>query len=155
LTLIAGGGEDPTMSRLRMLATLIVGTLAATVVSVAPAHAADWRTRLTYQDGRAQVCVDLKTDGTATVFFRMNNRRGELKLKALISSVRADGKPYRTLKLTQFAEAGEISNVASYDGLKADDLFFVEVIQRFDEGAGIVKTSAEPFLVGAQATCTQ
>ncbi len=144
------------MSRVRMLATLIVGALAATVVSVAPAHAAtDWRTRLTYQDGRGQVCVDLKTDGTATVFFRMNNRRGDLKLKALISSVRADGKPDRTLKLTQFADAGEISNVASYDGLKADDLFFVEVIERFDEGAGIVKTSAEPFLVSAQAPCKQ
>ena len=117
------------MSRLRMLATLTVGALAATVVSVAPAHAADWRTRLTYQDGRGQVCVDLKTDGTATVFFRMNNRRGELKLKALISSVRADGKPDRTLKLTHFAEAGEVSKAASYDGLRADDLFFVEISQ--------------------------
>ena len=42
-----------------------------------------------------------------------------------------------------------------YDGLRADDLFFVEVIGRFDEGAGIVKTSAEPFLVSAQAPCTQ
>ena len=143
------------MPRLRVLAALSVGALAASVFSVAPAHAAtDWRNRLTYQDGRAQVCVDLKTDGTATVFFRMNNRRGELKLKALISSVRADGKPDRTLKLTQFAEAGEISKVASYEGLKADDLFFVEVIQRFDEGAGIVKTSAEPFLVSGQASCT-
>jgi len=143
------------MSRLRTLATLIVGALAAAVVSAAPAHAAtDWRNRLTYQDGRAQVCVDLKADDTATVFFRMNNRRGELKLKALISSVRADGKPERTLKLSQFADAGEVSNVASYDGLKADDRFFVEIIQRFDEGAGIVKTSAEPFLVSAQAPCT-
>ena len=141
------------MSRLRMLATLTVGTLAATVVSVAPAHAADWRTRLTYQDGRAQVCVDLKADDTATVFFRMNNRRGELKLKALISSVRADGKPYRALKFTSLAEAGEISNVASYDGLKPDDYFFVEISRHFEEGIGIVKTSAEPFLVSAQAPC--
>ena len=84
----------------------------------------------------------------------MNNRRGELKVKTLITSVRADGKPDRTLKLTQFAEAGEVSKAASYDGLEADDLFFVEISQRFDEGAGIVKTSAEPFLVSAQAPCT-
>jgi hypothetical protein len=33
-------------------------------------------------------------------------------------------------------------------------LFFVEISQRFDEGAGIVKTSDEPFLVSAQAPCT-
>ena len=38
--------------------------------------------------------------------------------------------------------------------LKADDLFFVDISRKFDEGAGIVKTSDEPFLVSAQASCT-
>ena len=51
------------------------------------------------------------------------------------------------------AGAGEISNVASYDGLKPDDYFFVEISRHFEEGIGIVKTSAEPFLVSAQAPC--
>jgi hypothetical protein len=156
LTLLAADSEDPRMPRHRVLAALSVGVLAATVVSVAPAHAAtDWRTRLTYQDARAQICADVAADGTATVLLRMNNRRGELKVKTLISSVRADGRPDRTLKLSPWAEAGEVSKPAAYDGLRADDLFFVEISQRFDEGAGIVKTSDEPFLVSAQAPCSQ
>ena len=111
------------MPRHRGLATLSVGALAATVVSIAPAYAAtDWRTRLTYQDARAQICADVKADGTATVLLRMNNRRGELKVKTLISSVRADGKPDRTLKLTQFAEAGEVSTFTNVFGVgKVED----------------------------------
>ena len=44
---------------------------------------------------------------------------------------------------------------AAYDGLGADNLFFVEISQRFAEGAGIVKTSDQPFLVSAQAPCSQ
>jgi hypothetical protein len=143
------------MAHHRVLATLSVGALAATVVSIAPAYAAiDWRTRLTYQDARAQICVDMKDDGTASVLMRMNNRRGELKVKTSISSVRGDGRPDRTLKGTSFVGAGEVSSTVAYGGLTADDLFFVDISRKWDEGSGIVKTSAEPFLVSAQAACT-
>jgi hypothetical protein len=154
--MLSAAREDPDMPRLGGLATLGVGAVALSLVSIAPAYAAtDWRTRLTWQDARAQICVDVTADGTATVLMRMNNRRGESKVKASISSVRDDGRPDRILKATQFVGAGEVSNPASYGDLKADDLFFVDISRRFDEGAGIVKTSDEPFLVSAQASCTQ
>ncbi len=56
----------------------------------------------------------------------MNNRRGELKAKTLSpASGRTASRTARSL--TQFAEAGEVSKAASYDGLKADDLLFVEI----------------------------
>ena len=143
------------MSRLRMLATLIVGALAATVVSIAPAHAAtDWRTRLTYQDGRGGLRrPEDRWHGDRVLQDEQPSGRAEAQGAHLQRQGGRQAGPHA--QLTQFAGAGEISNVASYDGLKADDLFFVEVIERFDEGAGIVKTSAEPFLVSAQAPCTQ
>ena len=127
------------------------GALAATVVSIAPAHAATQSGapgRPTRTGGAPclrdhRVPTTLRLDGVISGCTWQDGSSADLRRRC---------KPDRTLDR---ASRGEISNAASYDGLKADDLFFVEVIERFDEGAGIVKTSAEPFLVSAQAPCTQ
>ncbi len=138
----------------RGLATLVVGTLAATTASIAPAHAdSGWRTALTWRDARAQVCADVAADGSAVVRVRMNNRRGDAKVSAGIASVRANGKPDRTLVTTKYVGAGGTSAAVQYKKLAADASFFVDIAQMTDEGAGIVKTSAKPFLVSAQNPC--
>ena len=143
------------MSLFRGLSTLIVGALVATAVSIAPANAApEWRTALTWQNARAQICADVHPDGTATVRVRMNNRRGDARVSAGIASVRANGKPDRTLVTTKFAGAGKISAPVEYDQLMADGVFFVDIAQMMDEGAGIVKTSATPTSVSEQAPCS-
>ncbi len=67
---------------------LVVGTLAATAASIAPAHAeSGWRTAVTWRDARAQICAEVNADGTAVVRVRMNNRRDEAKVSAGIASV--------------------------------------------------------------------
>jgi hypothetical protein len=133
---------------------LFIGTLAATTASIAPAHAeAGWRTAVTWRDARAQICTEVDADGTAVVRVRMNNRRGEAKVSAGIASVRANGKPDRSLVTTSFVGAGRTSAAVRYDKLAADDSFFVDIAHMTGEGAGIVKTSAKSFLVSAQTSC--
>ena len=138
----------------RGLATLVIGTLAATAAPLAPAHAEPgWRTAVTWRDARAQICTEVSADGSAVVRVRMNNRRGEAKVSAGIASVRANGKPDRSLVTTRFVGAGRTSAAVHYGKLTAADAFFVDIAHMTDEGAGIVKTSATPFLVSAQTPC--
>lgn len=138
----------------RGLATLVVGTLAATAASIAPAHAEPgWRTVMTWRDARAQICADVAADGSAVVRVRINNRRGEAKVSAGIASVRANGKPDRSLVTTKYVGAGGTSAAVQYGKLGADGAFFVDIAHMTGEGAGIVKTSAKPLLVSAQTAC--
>ncbi|WP_210651880.1 hypothetical protein [Nocardioides sp. SYSU D00065] len=142
------------MTVIRGLATLVAGAVVATTVSIAPAQAArGWETALTWQGARAQVCAQVHPDGTATVRVRMNNVRGEAKVSAGIASVRGNGRPDRTLVTTKYVGAGKISSVVEHDELPADGLFYVDIAHMTDEGAGVVKTSAKPFVVSAQTAC--
>jgi hypothetical protein len=142
------------MTVIRGLATIVVGTPIATTVSIAPAQGAPgWRTAVTWRDARAQICAEVRPDGTAIVRVRMNNVRGDAKVSAGIASVRATGRPDRTLVITKFVGAGTISGVVQHDELTADGVFYVDIAHMTDEGAGIVKTSAKPFVVSAQTPC--
>lgn len=142
------------MSISREFVPAIVCALAATSLTSGPAHAEPgWRTVMRWQEAQAQICSTVRADGTATVRVRMNNRQGEFRVSAGIASVRANGRPDRSLVMTKAVGAGRTSAVVTYDKLTADGRFFVDISRATNEGAGIVKTSKKPFRVSAQAAC--
>src|SRR5262245_5840625 len=123
------------MRLLRVLATIVIGTLAGSVAPAAHADT-DWRTALTWRDARAQVCAEVAADGSAVVRVRINNRRGDAKVQAGLASVRANGRPDRTLVVTRYVTAGGTSPAVQTRKLGAGDRFFVDIAHMTDEGAG-------------------
>jgi len=136
-------------------ALLVVGATATATALGTPAHAArtGWDTVSTFQGARAQVCTVVAADGTATVRVRINNKRGSLKVSAGIASVRANGRPDRTLVTTRYVGAGQVSGAAEWTELGAAESFYVDIAQRWEEGAGVVKTTAAPLVVDQQKAC--
>ncbi|WP_345458321.1 hypothetical protein [Nocardioides marinquilinus] len=138
----------------RSLALMVIGALAASLAAIVPAHAVPgWRTNLVWQDAQAQVCAVVRGDGSAVVRVRMDNRRGTRWVAAGIASVRPDGRPDRTLAISPYVRGGRLSASAEYTKLRAGSRFYVDIHRRVDEGAGIVRTSAKPFVVRNQARC--
>lgn len=136
----------------RGLATLVVGTVAATTATFAPAHAASgWKNVLSYQGGKAQACATVNADGTATVRVRLDNRKGGLRLAATIVDER-NGKAYRTLVATKYVTGGKVSAPAETTKIGAAERFYVDIAQKWDEGAGAVKTSSA-FVVSEMKAC--
>jgi hypothetical protein len=138
-----------------LFAGTLVTSLAATTALSSPAQAAKsgWDTVSTFQGARAQICTVVNADGTATVRVRINNKRGSLKVSAGIASVRANGRPDRTLVTTKFVGAGQISGAAEWTKLGAAESFYVDIAQKWEEGAGVVKTTPTPFVVAEQKPC--
>jgi hypothetical protein len=146
--------DDRDVALPRALALTLVGALAASLAAFVPAHAATgWRTKLVWQEAQAQVCAVVRSDGSAVVRVRINNRRGTRWVAAGIASVRADGRPDRTLAISPYVRGGQLSAPVGYRELRAGSRFYVDIHRRTTEGAGIVRTSDRPFLVRNQARC--